>query len=180
MSDVFDATSDPDVTPNTFVNVNDVDDAVDGVHVNVNTVPVDPLNALIVPLDDDVNETVGSVVVSMNVAVIGDAYPTYPVPVIVTPCEGNAVFNVTIVPSGAYWTFVNVNEVDVEVTGVQLNVNVFPVDPLNVSIVPLESPVNAIVGRTVDARLVTVIGDAYPTIPLPVIFMVCVDSDYFK
>ena len=56
----------------------------------------------------------------------------------------------------------NVNEVDVEVSGVQLNVNDVPVEPASVSIVPLESPVNAIVGSTVDARLVTVIGDAYP------------------
>ena len=40
-----------DATPTTFVNVKDVDAAEDGVHKNVNAVPVDPDNEPIVPFD---------------------------------------------------------------------------------------------------------------------------------
>jgi len=70
---------------------------------------------------------------------------------------------------------VNVNPVLADVAGVHANVNDVPVAPASVEIVPLESPVNASVGRTVDPRLVTVMGDANPTTALPVIVIVCVD-----
>ena len=57
-----------------------------GVHVYVNTVPVDPDNDPIVPLEAPVNAIVGSVVEFRKVAVIVFAYPQHPLPEIVTPC----------------------------------------------------------------------------------------------
>ena len=89
-------------------------------------------------LNLNVNATVGSVVVSTNVAVIVDKYPTYPFPVIVTPCDAREVSEYVSVVAPCM--FVNVNDVDATDAGVHVNVNVFPVDPDNDPIVPLEVP----------------------------------------
>jgi len=155
---VLDAIRMPDVIPNTLVNMNDVDVTDAGVHVNVNAVPVDPLNAPAVPLTTDVNPTVGSVVESTKVPVIVDAYPTYAVPVSVNPCAATDVLDDA--SDATPTTFVNVNDVDAADAGVHKNVNTVPVDPLKDPIVPLAVDVNATVGRVVVSTNVAVIVDA--------------------
>ena len=164
--------------PNTFVNVKDVDVAVAGVHVYVKTVPVDPVNEPIVPLEAPVNAIVGRVVELRKVAVIVFAYPQHPLPEIVTPCV-TAVLVVIREPEVTAPTFVNVKDVDPPVVGVQLNVNTVPVLPASVSIVPLDVDVNASVGSIVDSVNVAVIADAYPVSPVPVIVTACAISPVF-
>ena len=156
--DVLDAMNMPDVIPWTLVKMNDVERTLAGVHVNVNVVPVDPVNAPTVPLGKDVNPTVGSVVESTNVPVIVDAYPTYPVPVSVNPCSATAVLEDA--RDATPTTFVNVKDVDVAVAGVHKNVNAVPVDPDNEPMVPLDADVNATVGSVVVSTNVAVIVDA--------------------
>ena len=52
----------------------------------MNTSPVVPVMFPIVPFDELVNAIVGSVVMSTNVAVIVEAKPIHPCPVMVAPC----------------------------------------------------------------------------------------------
>ena len=83
-----------------------------------------------------------------------------PVPLSVTPCAANAVFEITSVVDGADTTFVNVNDVEVAVLGVHVYVNTVPVDPDNDPIVPFDADVNAMVGSVVEHRNVAVIVSA--------------------
>ena len=138
----------PEVTPPTFENMKDVDDAFTGVQLNVKTVPVSPANVSIVPFVVDVNARSGSVVASLNVAVIGDESPWTPIPEIVTPCVESAVLDDVNVSAVAPSTFVNEKDVDEAVAGVQLYVNTFP-DPTSESMAPFDADVNSTVGSCV-------------------------------
>jgi len=173
---VLDATIDPDVMELIPENVKDVDVVVAGFHTNVNTDP-DPLILVIVPLTVDVNATVGSVVPSVNVAVMTESVATLAVPVSVSACATSPVFVHTTVPDApsvpAPATLDIVNDVDVAVDGVQRNVNTRPVDPVILPIVPLDADVNAMVGSVVMSTKVAVIVDAYPTHPCPVMVPPC-------
>jgi len=83
----------------------------------------DATNVSMAPLDADVNSTMGRAVVSPNVAVMGDAYPTIPVPVIATVWAINDVLDESSDPDVTPYTSVNVNDVEAALDGVHVNVN---------------------------------------------------------